>query len=281
MRFADVDRFGAFGVNAVGLTGAAFPLSITVQEVESIWTIYGTALQTADAADLLADLALPVSLALNIGQVSLFGPDRITPLKTSEIASLRGVDARVYDLTWQSDYGGGELLTLDTADLPKLFRGWSVYDVDLLDRGSPPSAGDVDEAAVSVNSWQSSDAPLLRQLRSSSTYYAGHDDCYFYAESRKSDLPTRIFARLLASLAGSALVVDDDAVTIAEPLEELVTVLFDRSASWTGVVTACTDGEVTIGLVSESWRLGEPIPADYSKSLRYDSNGTGSWHVDA
>lgn len=106
-------------------------------------------------------------------------------------------------------------------------------------------------------------------------YFAGHDDCYFYVESRSDALSRPILCRLLALLAGSALVDGEGEVVVPEPL---AADLLAHSSTWSGKPTATHGGEVTIVLSPIAWRLGQQIPDHPTHAALFDAS-SGDWNL--
>lgn len=144
----EVDRFGAFTVNGVGLTGTPFPLSITVSEKDGIWTARGTAIRAVDIVDTLAGSAGLFAAVLNIGQNAWLGPGFV-PVAAGEIAAHQDVPAEVHDISWTGT-DRNELLALRWADLGRLFGGWSLYEVDVIDLGDDLAGFNADEFALTA-----------------------------------------------------------------------------------------------------------------------------------
>ncbi|MDQ6615292.1 MAG: hypothetical protein M3083_11230 [Actinomycetota bacterium] len=121
---------------------------------------------------------------------------------------------------------------------------------------------DEDGCLVAVNTWRRGDPPVLGGIDRASLYFGGHDDCYFYVESRTPRLPRLILCRLLALLVGAALIRDKDVVEIPEPSEDFAAALLSRNHAWVGVASTPERDEVRIELTPMGWHLGQPIPYD-------------------
>lgn len=272
-----VDRFNAFCVNQVGLDGPGFPLSISVEATDGLWAATGTAVRAFDLVDVLAASAYDIAVVLNIGH-NWFG-DGDDPIRPREIARRQGVRAHAHDITWATFSGHypSDLLMLRWRDLDRLLDGWSCYDIDIIDVDDWLWDAEVDELVLAVNT-RRGDAGLLRQLPRSRVVYGGHDDCYFQVESVDATLPARLLTRLLALLAGSALLGSDRAeVTVAEPDWALAERLLHHSRHWVGRVVDHRPGRMArLGLAPAAWRLGEPIATGMSSTVVFDLT-TGAW----
>jgi hypothetical protein len=97
-------------------------------------------------------------------------------------------------------------------------------------------------------------------------------------ESVDATLPARLLTRLLALLAGSALLGGEDAdVTVAEPDHTLAGQLLRQNRHWVGQVVDREPGHTArLGLTPEAWRLGQPVPAAMSSTVTFDPT-TGEW----
>ncbi|MDQ6614740.1 MAG: hypothetical protein M3083_08345 [Actinomycetota bacterium] len=263
----EADRFNPFGVNRVGLNGPGFPLSIDVTFQRAMWTAHGTALRAKDLAALVVRLSGPVVLVFNIGHTAWSGEDGAL-LAAGEIANRQQVPAEVHDMRWAAlapQSTGLEVLVMAASDIPAFFADWSLYDVDLLDLPEKPTVDELDEIVLAVNTWRPTDPPVLCSLDKPTVYFGGHDDCYFYVESRSPRLPQLILCRLLALLAGAALIEGEDAAEIPEPGEDFAANLLSLSKVWVGRTSSPDGDELRIDLSPRGWRLGQPIPYEPSQ----------------
>jgi hypothetical protein len=122
------------------------------------------------------------------------------------------------------------------------------------------------------------DPPVLSSVKAASTYFSGHDDCYFYVESRTNRIPQAILCRLLALLAGSALLRGRAAADVPEPSLDLAAELLSRSDQWVGLATLRPSGNVTVDLSPTGWRLNQPIPNRPTVAAVLDLS-SGAWTV--
>jgi hypothetical protein len=275
-----VDRFNPFEVNRVGENGPGFPLSIEVQRRGAVWTATGTALRAEDMAPLLVSLGGPVALIFNVGHADWFD-DQGSVIPSGAIAKRQGVDAEVHDIRWTSLSRGSppaDLLVVATSDLDRFFDGWSPYDVDVVDLPTRPTREAVEEVVLVVNTFGAGEPPVLSSVKGASTYFSGHDDCYFYAESRTNRIPQMILCRLLALLAGSALLRGQTYVDVPEPSLDLAAELLSLSDRWVGLATLRPGGDVTVDLSPAGWRLGQPIPQSPTVVAVLDAF-SGAWSI--
>ena len=274
MQVISVDKYNAFGVNTVGLQGAPFPLSISVVEAEHLWAIHATAARACDLVDVLATNAHSSAAVLNLGHTSWLDDD-YTPWPPSRIAREQNIAFTSHDIRWAASarFRSDDLLVMSWQHLHRFLDGWSHHDIEIIDLPAPLEDPEADELALVINTHDDA-ACLLPQLPGSRIYYSGHDDCYVYAETTDSSLPTRLFARLLGLFAGSALLDDHtDTVTVPEPAESLVKALLRQSSHWVGtVLSAQPSRAVTLGLVPshKSWRMPDPIPRQAPHTITLD-----------
>lgn len=295
----EVDAFNAFGVNRAGLERAPFPLSFSVVESEGLQCVHATAVRAYDVVDVLGAGADSTAVLLNIGQNSFFDDD-FTSWRPRRIAEEQGVGCTAYDIGWaaSSRFRCDDLLVMPWRDLRRFLKDWSLYAIDILDVRGRLDRDQADEIALVVNTYDL-ETRLLPLLPGSRVYYSGHDDCYLYAETTDPRVPVRLFTRLLALFAGSAVLArgGDDAgqpgmvtalgpseaghVTVPEPDESLVAALIGDHCHWAGTVEdARPDGTVTIGLVRRErpWRLADPIPPGAPVRITIDLE-TGQWQL--
>jgi hypothetical protein len=231
--------------------------------------------------DVLATSAQETAVVLNVGQNSWLADD-YAPWPLGQIAHEQNVDVTVHDIRWAaSRFISDDLLALSWRDLPRLLHDWSPYDIEILDVAGLPSAAEADELVLIVNTYDVAGS-LLPHLPGSRVYFAGHDDCYVYAETTDPALPARLLTRLLALLAGSGLMSGDlDAVTVPEPPEPVAAALLRQSGHWVGSIASGRPGQaVTLALTptASRWRLGDlpPRPTSHDVSLHLED---GHWDI--
>ncbi|SDM75506.1 hypothetical protein [Allokutzneria albata] len=251
-----IDQWNAFDVKRAGIDSAAFPLSIEVvpPRTDGVWTVHGTATTVYDIVDALP-WAEHVAL-LNVGQNSWLDED-LRSLRPNEIAEEQDVPAIAHDIG-----EAAPLLVLARADLRRFFADWTLYGVDIVDWDGEITAEAVAEAVAG------------RTCRG--THLHGDDDCYVSVRSQDCSVPPRVFARLMALLAASALGIEDGG-TITEPPWELCGRLLDRSPFWTGRVTSTGQYSVEIGLAPQGWRPNAPGPRAFPVAVVLD-RVTGTWN---
>jgi hypothetical protein len=276
-----VDRYNAFGVNTVGLQATPFPLSISVTPHGDMHSIQATAARAYDLVDVLTVGAHPTAVVLNVGQNSWLADD-YTPWPLSRIAEQQNVTVGRHDIRWaaSSRFASDDLLTMPWQELRSFLDGWSPYDIEILDVPGPLDDGAADELALAVNTLDSS-GPLLPRLPVTGSYFSGHDDCYLYVEAADPGMPIRLLTRLLALFAGSALLDDDEAVTIAEPEPTFAATLLEAHHHWIGTIMHSQPAAtVTIGLTptNTAWRLAEPIPTHAATTVTFDL-ATDGWRM--
>ncbi|WP_345281494.1 hypothetical protein [Kitasatospora albolonga] len=285
----EVDRRGAFGVNSVGLAGAAFPLAFSVREDEGIRTVSAAAAQGSELLDLLLRSAREEVVVAGLATNSFLDED-YRFWSPGEIAADQGAACRVHPI---GDRAGGsidlseELLVLERDVMPRFLDGsWSPYELTLVDVEPGQTAEQLDELALAIGTARAGE-PVLTRLPGSRFYFSGHDDCYVHLETRDAELPVRLFARLLALMAGSALHgvrgtppgADGQTLAVPEPDGALVERLIARSPHWIGVVAEASEAGVGIalGVLERPWRLGEwPERTDRTAVLDL---GTGTWRM--
>ena len=200
-----IDRYGAFTVNRVGVDGAGFPLSFMASRNTDVWMVEGTAMRCSDAAPLLASHG-QTALVFNLGQTAFMDAAR-APETLRGILDYQGVIGQIDNISWAVRNTSSELARLASADLPLLFDGWSLYDVDIVLLTAEPSVELVDALVLAVNTKRSGQGSLASLVGEPlAAYFNGHDDCYFHIEAPIEDMPARILSRLLASLVGASLI---------------------------------------------------------------------------
>ncbi|GAA4014818.1 hypothetical protein GCM10022247_42130 [Allokutzneria multivorans] len=245
-----IDQWNAFDVKRAGIGSAAFPLSIEVVPQGETWLVHGTASTAYDIVD-----ALPWAenvAVLNVGQNSWLDED-LRSLRPHEIAEEQNVPAVAHDIG-----DAAPLIVLARQDLRAFFADWTLYGVDIVDW-----TGDLAPEAVARGAVRG-------------THLHSDHDCYLSVRSDDSSVAPRVFTRLLALLAASALGVEDGG-TITEPPWELCAHLLDQSPFWTGRATGTGPYGVEIGLAPRAWRPNDPGPSAYPVLVKHD-RVTGTWN---
>jgi hypothetical protein len=280
MESAVVDQFNAFGVNSIGLERRPFPLSISRVAVDDVWVVDATAARAYELIDILAADADRAALVLNVDQTSWLD-DNYQPWPLRRIAQQQHVPAAACDIRWASPDPAvdNDLLVMSWSDLPRLLDGWSPYNIDLFDQPRPPDT--IDDLVLTVSTRRIDDY-LLARLPGSTVYYSGHDDCYIHIQTTDPTLPSRLFARLLATLAGSALLdARTESVVVPHPDPHLTADLLRQGNHWIGIVVDSRPGStVTIGLTPRDrpWRLGDHIHTAPSYLITLGLQN-GAWRV--
>jgi hypothetical protein len=88
-----------------------------------------------------------------------------------------------------------------------------------------------------------------------------------------------VFRRLLALLAGSAVVTGDN-VEVPEPDESFVEAVIGEHEHWVGVLGTVSATTVTVHLSATStpWRLSHPVPQRVDRVAVYDVV-TAAWSL--
>jgi hypothetical protein len=277
----EVGRHGAFTVNSIGLGGAPFPLSFSARQAggsrqaSGSWMVRATAAQATELADVLMRAAGDTIVVLDLGTNSFMDADYV-PWRPSRIAAEQGVSCHVHSLGALASGVIGlseEALAMSRDDLPRFLAGWSPYELTLVDMPGPADPGPLDELALAIGTTALSE-PVLPGLAGSRLRYSGHDDCYVAVESADRAVPVALLGRLLALLAGSALVepADAAAVEVPDPASMIAARLIEDSAHWVGVLDAVSEDAVTINLAATAapWRLGQRLPERVDRIARYD-----------
>jgi len=273
----EVKRDGAFSVNSVGLGRKPFPLSLTVREADGCWQIIASAAQADELIDVLLGSANDTVLVVDLETNSFLHED-FQQWRPSLIAAELGADCIVHPLgAWASATPGlgAEILVLDRNSLPRLVDGsWSPFELSLVDVPTVPTPAELDEIALVIGT-AGFNEPVLPRIKGSRFWYSGHDDCYLAIQSTDPAMPASVLSRLLALLAGSALVGADagatESVLIPEPDIATMDRLICESPHWIGVVAATSGTLATIHLsaLPQPWRLGEGPPehVDHTATL--------------
>jgi len=203
----EVGRHGAFSVNSIGLDGTLFPLSFSVREASGFWIVDATAAQAGELADVLMRAASDTIVVVDLGHSSFLDKDD-APWPPSRIAAGQGVSCQVHPLGALASGVIGlseEAVALPRDDLSLFLAGWSPYEMTLVDMPDGPDPGRMEEIALAIGT-AAYDEPVLPVLQGSRLRYSGHDDCHLHVESADRTVPAALLSRLLALLAGSALV---------------------------------------------------------------------------
>lgn len=280
----EVERDGAFSVNSVGTNHLPFPLSFTVREAGGSWQIGASAAQASELIDVLSrsmnDTVLVVDLATNS-----FLDEDFQQWRPSLIAAEQGADFTVHAIgAWASATPGlgEEILVMHRDSLPRFLDGsWSPYELSLVDVPMAPTPDQLDEIALFIGT-TAFDEPVLPRIEGSRFWYSGHDDCYLTVESTDPVMPAVVLSRLLALLAGSALVSAGETSSVMIPEPDIGTTgrLIRESPHWIGAVGATTPILATIRLsaMPQRWRHGQEPPehVDYTATLDLIR---GTWQV--
>lgn len=282
----EVGRDGAFSVNGVGFDNAPFPLSFSVAEAAGCWVVDATAAQGRELADVLVNAAKDTVVVVDVATNS-FLDEQYVQWEPSRIAAAQGIDCTVHNMRVLADGVTGlsqEALVMRRGDVPGFLAGWSPYELTLVGLADRPDAQQLDEIAVAVGTARH-DLPILPTLAGCCLRYSGHDDCYVRLESTDREVCLAVLGRLLALLAGSALVdanVVAAAVRVADPPETLVEALIEQSRHWIGTLGAVSHNvvDVRLSVTSGPWRLAQPVPEQVDRTAVYDVI-EAVWHLSA
>jgi hypothetical protein len=268
----EVRRDGAFSVNGVGLSGALFPLSFSVREAAGCWVVQATAAQASELADVLVNAARDTVVVVDVATNS-FLDEQYVQWKPSRLAAAQGINCSVHD--WAALAAGvvglsDEALVMRRDDVPGFLAGWFPYELTFVGLPDRPNAERLDEIALSIGTARH-DQPVLPTLPGCCLWYSGHDDCYVWVESADRGVSLAILGRLLALIAGSALV-DAALVEVPDPPDTLVEALIEESRHWIGMLAAVSPDAVTVSLsaTTEEWRLAQPLPGKVDRTAVYD-----------
>ena len=261
-----VERHGAFNVNCVGVERLPFPLSFSVREAEGSWMISAAAARVGELIDVLIRAANDTVVVVNLATNSFLDED-YQQWRPALIAAEQGVDCAVHPVgSWASGsiQLGEEFLVLHRNSLPRLLGDdWSPYELSLVDVPTGATPEQLDELALVIGT-AVGDEPVLPRLAGSRFWFSGHDDCYLAVESTDPAMPSSILGRLMALLAGSALLGASGAssVSVPEPDSALPEQLIAESPHWIGVVgkASGTTATVKLSALSQRWRLGRQPP---------------------
>ncbi|WP_327277770.1 hypothetical protein OG609_43595 [Streptomyces sp. NBC_01224] len=280
----EVERNGAFNVNSVGMNRLPFPLSFTVREADGSWQISASAAQASELIDVLSRSANDTILVVDLATNSFLHED-FQQWQPSLIAAEQGADFTVHPVgAWASATPGlgEEILAMHRNSLPRFLDGsWSPYELSLVDAPMVPTPAQLDEIALVIGT-AALDEPVLPRLKGSRFWYSGHDDCYLAVESTDPTMPASVLSRLLALLAGSALVSAGETSSVMIPEPDIATMgqLIRESPHWIGVVGATSGTLATIHLsaLPQRWRLGQKPPAHVDHTATLDLI-RGTWQV--
>jgi hypothetical protein len=226
------------------------------------------------------DTVLVVDLATNS-----FLHEDFQQWQPSVIAAEQGVDCTVHPVrAWASATPGlgEEILVMHRDSLPRFLDGsWSPYELSVVDVPTVPTPAQIDEIALVIGT-AALDEPVLPHIKGSRFWYSGHDDCYLAVESTDPTMPASVLGRLLALLAGSALISAGATSSVVIPEPDIATMgqLICESPHWIGVVAATSGILATIHLsaLPQRWRLGQKPPehVDYTATLDLVR---GTWQV--
>ncbi|MGC4878243.1 hypothetical protein ACLQ26_18550 [Micromonospora sp. DT43] len=267
-----VEPHGAFSVNSVGTSGTPFPMSFSVRETDGSWMVGAAAAKAVELADLLVPAGNDTIMVVGL-ETNSFLDESYQQWLPSRIAAEQGVSVETHDVRVLASGVVGlsqEALLIHRDHLSRFLKGWSPYELTLLDVAGTPTAERLDEMIITVGGARF-DEPVLPALSGSRLLFSGHDDCYVSVETTDRTVPAALLGRLLALLVGSALV-DISWVEVTAPEIETVESLIEESRNWVGVIATTRRGTVTIDLhaTSEPWRLGQPVPAQADRRAVYD-----------
>ncbi|MFD8781761.1 hypothetical protein [Kitasatospora sp. NPDC059599] len=279
-----VDSSGAFSTNCVGVKCLPFPLSFSVGEADGSWMISAAAARAGELIDVLTRTANDTVVVVNLGTNSFLDEDD-RQWKPSLIAAEQGVDCTVHRLGAWARVSIGlseEFLVMDRSSLPRFLGAtWSPYELALVDVPSGTTPAQLDELALVIGTAFGNE-PVLPHLAESRFSLSGHDDCYLLVESRDAAVPASLLGRMLALLAGSALIEAGGvpSVRVPEPENALPERLLGENPHWIGNVGTASGDMVTVKLspLSQRWHLGvmPPERARYTATLDL---ANGRWHL--
>lgn len=263
---------GAFSINSVGLDSAPFPLTFSVREASGCWVVYATAAQASELADVLVGATKDTVVVMDV-ETNSFLDDQYVQWAPSRIAAEQGIDCSVHDLASPAAGVVGlshEALLMRPDDVPGFLTGWSPYELTLVGLPDRPAAERLDEIALAIATVDHG-RPILPTLPGCCLWYSGHDDCYVWVESTDRRVAPAILGRLLALLAGSALVTAEP-VEVTEPADSLVEALIGERHHWVGMLGAVSTSTVTVNLsaTSEPWRLAHALPQGVDRIAVYE-----------
>jgi hypothetical protein len=238
-----------------------FPISFRLEKREGVLTTSGVRLRGVDLAPLLVQVAAPVALIFNANWL-IFDD---VPAGAGDLAAVSGVQADVRKLV-----GGHEALVITSADLRAFFDGWQHFgpvDIDAVDWPTPPTGAELESAVAALDQPTTQPrrfhkrrherrfrGPVLSALTTPTFYYHGHDDHYFYLESRTDHLARLVLRRLIALEAGFAW--KRQRITVPDPGDDVVARLLDDSHEWMHEISDSTPESVTIALTASAGRSG-------------------------
>ena len=272
-----VRQGGAFSVNRVGGSEALFPLAFNVTETAGVFVMSGAAAQACELMDLITAAAQEWLLILDVGHHDYEPGGGQASL--AAVAAEAGVRATVHDIRWATltpSLPADELAVVARDDLARLLDDLPLYNIQLLDTAGEPGDDELEQLVLAARTAAADGPPLLASLPGSRLRFDGHDDCYFWVETRDPALPARLMARVLGLLAGTALLDGRDDVVVTEPPGDLIGSLLAESGQWTGAVTSRSESALTIGLEPERWRLGDEVAAHPARVLTY-AVPSGTW----
>ncbi|MGW7210757.1 hypothetical protein [Streptomyces sp. NPDC054837] len=271
----EVQRDGAFSVNSVGMNQLPFPMSFSVREAGRSWRISASAAAASELIDVFSRSVNDTVLVLDLATNSFMDED-FRQWRPSLIAAEQGADFTVHPIgAWASATPGlgEEILVMHRDSLPRFLDGsWSPYELSLVDVPVAPTAAQLDEIALFIGT-AAFEEPVLPHIEGSRVWYSGHDDCYLTVETTDPAMPAVVLSRLLALLAGSALVSAGETSSVMIPEPDIATTgqLIRESPHWIGAVGATTRTSATIGLsaLPQGWRHGQepPVHVDYTATL--------------
>ncbi|MGW6856610.1 hypothetical protein [Streptomyces xanthophaeus] len=279
----EVEISGAFNANSVGMERSPFPLSFSVRDAGGSWQMSASAARARELTDVFCRGANDTVLIVDVATNSFLDED-YEQWPTSSIATEQGVGFTVHPIgEWATpaDGLGEEIVAVHRDSLPRFLDGWSPYELSLIDVPTAPTQDQLDEIALVLGT-ADLDEPVLPRLKGSRFWYSGHDDCYVFLESTDPTMPASLLSRLLALMAGSALVSDGTSPSAALPEPDIATLapLLRESPHWIGVIAAASPTLVTIHLsaLPQRWRLGQGPPGHVDHTAVLDVT-RDSWEI--
>ncbi len=251
----------SFSSNTTTGSVRLFPLGFTLLAAESgVFRTWLHAQSLREVVDLIVGHALGAACIFEISPLTL-DPATNDVRPVEDVAKDAGVRIAPLD---------ADAWLLATADLPRLLDRLEHFNLQFLDV-APASTPDAAYRAVldAAECRGHASPPALHFAQGSRLFFASHDDCYLYLETRERRHALAHFARLLQEFVAARVGIESSRV--APPPEPLLESLIAATGSCTMFDAHATleGSALRLGYDRRRYRLGDPAVTPEAR-IRYD-----------